>query len=430
MTTQRRFEQDLPALLTDLYVAGLPDYRDDLVQRIAATSQRPAWTFLERWLPMDFATQPVAAPRLPWRVIGVLAMIGLLLATALAFYVGSRPRLLDPFGVAVNGDIVYAADGDILVRDTLDAAPRALLSGPTDDHDPYFGPDGQRMYFVRTIDGKDYLMAAEADGSDVVQLMGTPLRTDAVSFSPDGSAVLTASEVRGIPRLFVVPTDGSGETQIETGGFIPLDASWRPPDGSQILVRGQRPDGTHALLLMELDGSPPVDLGLPAPEQFDGGSWDFTGAAWSPTGDRFAYNVPEVDPRDENISFRVHLLDVASARDTALPPPSDPSVQDGWALFSPDGKTILTHRWTWGTAGEGWLAVTPADGSGPARNIGPRITGGDRTGLVMTWSPAGDRVLMRTENTREVYSIDPVSGDYERLDWNAANLPDWQRRGE
>ena len=32
MTSPRRFEQDLPALLADLYLAATPDYRDDLVR--------------------------------------------------------------------------------------------------------------------------------------------------------------------------------------------------------------------------------------------------------------------------------------------------------------------------------------------------------------------------------------------------------------
>lgn len=35
MTTPRRFEQDLPALLADLYLAGTPDYRDDIVRQTA-----------------------------------------------------------------------------------------------------------------------------------------------------------------------------------------------------------------------------------------------------------------------------------------------------------------------------------------------------------------------------------------------------------
>ena len=70
MTSHRPFELDLPVLLDDLYFAGTPDYRDDLVQQIARVRQRPAWTFPERWLPMDFATKAMpGAPRIAWRIV-------------------------------------------------------------------------------------------------------------------------------------------------------------------------------------------------------------------------------------------------------------------------------------------------------------------------------------------------------------------------
>ena len=67
-----RFERQLPALLTELAEPRTPDYLDDLLWQTANTSQRPAWSFLERWLPMfEIARQPVMAPRIPWRSIGL-----------------------------------------------------------------------------------------------------------------------------------------------------------------------------------------------------------------------------------------------------------------------------------------------------------------------------------------------------------------------
>src|SRR5437867_13063954 len=106
MTTPRRFEADLPALLADLYLAGTPDYRDDLIQQTARVRQRPAWTFPERWLPVELVTTRVPLTRMPWRQIGVLALIAILLVAALAVYVGShQQRLPAPFGIAANGII-------------------------------------------------------------------------------------------------------------------------------------------------------------------------------------------------------------------------------------------------------------------------------------------------------------------------------------
>ena len=134
MTSPRRFEHDLPVLLADMYLARTPDYRDDLVQRIARVRQRPAWTFPERWLPMDLATKALpGATRIPWRIVGVLALMAALLAGMLAFYAGSQRRLPEPFGPAANGALVFAADGDILSADPVTGRTATLVSSPEID---------------------------------------------------------------------------------------------------------------------------------------------------------------------------------------------------------------------------------------------------------------------------------------------------------
>ena len=93
----------------------MPTYRDHVLQQTARTRQRPAWSILGRWLPMvDIARQPVLAPRLPWRAIGLgLVLLALLVALVAALVVGGRPSLPAPFGLARNGLVAYASGGDI-----------------------------------------------------------------------------------------------------------------------------------------------------------------------------------------------------------------------------------------------------------------------------------------------------------------------------
>ena len=55
MTAFDRFERAIPELMTELAPSHVPDYFDDLLQQTARTRQRPAWSALERWLPMDVA---------------------------------------------------------------------------------------------------------------------------------------------------------------------------------------------------------------------------------------------------------------------------------------------------------------------------------------------------------------------------------------
>lgn len=377
---------------------------------------------------MDLVTERVRPPRLPWRAIGVLAMIALLLATAFAFYVGSRPRLPAPFGVAVNGDIVYATDGDILIRDDVVSAPRVLIEGPADDHDPWFTPDGQTLLFIRTTDRRDYLMAADADGADPRMLIEQQLVDATITPGADSRSVALVNWVRGVPTLSILFVDGGDPITIDTGRLVPTDLVWRPPDGHQLLVRARKPDMTNDFYLVDATGGSLEPIGIADHVNF-GPQWDNSGPMWSLDGQRIFYNVVEEDATQVGGHFRVHVVGADASDDHALPGPDDIGVQEAWPMVSPNGRTVLVHRWTWGPDGEGWLAVMPSDGSAVATDIGPRIPGGEDTGLIKTWSPAGDRVLMRTENTLEVFSIDPATGDYERLDWNAATLPDWQRRG-
>jgi hypothetical protein len=97
MTAAQRLDRDLPLILGDLAIGPYPDYIDDVLATTAQRRQRPAWTFPERWLPMDIAARPVPTPAFPWRQVGVLALIASLLAVALAAYI-ARSRLPEPFG--------------------------------------------------------------------------------------------------------------------------------------------------------------------------------------------------------------------------------------------------------------------------------------------------------------------------------------------
>ena len=114
MMPSSRLDRRLPEILEEISQPRKPDYFDGLVGLSARTRQRPAWTLLERWLPMvDIARQPAMARQVPWRPIAVLALLLLLIAASLVWVAGSRHPLPAPFGPARNGLVVYAKGGDI-----------------------------------------------------------------------------------------------------------------------------------------------------------------------------------------------------------------------------------------------------------------------------------------------------------------------------
>ena len=109
------------AALTEVGGSARPDYLDDIVTRAARTRQRPAWTFLERWLPMTtFATAPPLAPVRPLpRVTFPSALTLLTLALLTGAVIGAAllatsPGPLPGEGVR-NGLIAFDSEGDIWV---------------------------------------------------------------------------------------------------------------------------------------------------------------------------------------------------------------------------------------------------------------------------------------------------------------------------
>lgn len=420
MTSEQRFERDLPAVLGELYLAGMPDYRDDLLRATAATRQRPAWSFLTRWIPMDVATRRLPSPSLPWRTLAVVLLILILAAAALIATVGSRPRLPPQFGPAGNGPFAFAANGDIFLRDGLTGAIRPLVTGPGDDGGPGNSPDGTRIAFIRNDGGLNYLMAANADGSNVIQLIPDQLVDDWESWSNDSTRLAVASRVDGKPVLRIVKADGSGVTDIPLGPIEPTEVQWRPDD-RQLLVRGVRPNHPIDLYTVNVDGSGLRPLGLPSPELF-GPNSDLTGIAWLPAGDRVAYNAVERDPGTGETHFRIHLVKPDGSDDVRLPgPPAQ--VNQAWTTLSPDGKTILAQRFTFDPA-EGWLVLLPADGSGPGREVGKHHVNGDT--MRQMWSPDGKQILLYFGKS-DFVSIDPVTGVETKVDWQVEDLPDWRR---
>jgi DNA-binding beta-propeller fold protein YncE len=123
--------------LDDLAGTRRPDYRDDLFQRTARTRQRPAWTFIERWLPMSVIT---VTPRgAPMRAAWLLLITGVLLAALVTSLLIAGSGLLrsDP-------DRFSAMVPSLVLDGTWDGATIEGLSVPADID---VGPDGN-LYIV------------------------------------------------------------------------------------------------------------------------------------------------------------------------------------------------------------------------------------------------------------------------------------------
>lgn len=422
MSTDRRFEHDLTGLLEELYLAPTPAYRDKVLQRTAEIRQRPAWTYLGRWLPMvDVVRRPV-----PWRSIGLVALLaGLVLALLAALIAGSQRRVPAPFGLARAGLVAYAADGDIYTVNPTTAITTAVVTGPEKDDSPQWSRDGMTFAFLRAAEGsagKSRLYVARADGTELRLLTPEAITiTGLYGFSPDGGEILLTVNSSGARQVIVARADGSGlrvldvgTTHVTAGDAGP---SWRPPDGDEILFL----EDDLSLHVLDLETAVVRPIVGPLDVRHRGTP------KWSPDGSRIAYIAWRDSP---DMSAQVHIVDADGTGDRILPTPPGP-VWQAFRSWSNDGTRVLAIRgYTSGYEGA-VAAVVPADGSGTGIEI-------DYSAIIppaccpeWEWAPDDRSILGMAPggegNPPAQVLLDPVAGTATAVRWATSSLPTWQR---
>ena len=423
--TSDRIERRLPEILTELSVPRVPDYLDDILSRTARTRQRPGWTLLERWLPMDFAVEPVRAGRLPWRTIGAVALLLLALASAV-LYIGTRPPRRAPlFGPAPNGSIIYSRDGDIYAADADATHERLLIGGDTSDATVYWSLSGGTFFFGRVLPGGTAVMAADADGRNVRQVSSTLIRGwNAVSVSPDDQhlAVINVDERPSTLGLHALAGNG-GYRELDLGQNVPAKyVAWRPP-GDEIIFLGH-PDGVETdlgLYAVRPDGTGLSSLALRHNESVGSvaAQLSFQDMVLSDDGRVAGYwNWEPGVVAGRTCS--VHLIDLATGMDRRMTFDPTDACETRPAFLS-DGRVIVERQ-----DGNGFaqLLVAPSDASASGTLIGPRFPIFSRAAWVL--SPDRERVLFVSQSGASQF-ISVASGGAEDAPIRLPIDLSWQR---
>jgi hypothetical protein len=433
--TVDRFEGQLPDILVELALPRVPDYIDDILSQTARTRQRPGWTFPERWLPMDIAANaPTGTRRIPWRGLGVLALIAVLLVIAIVA-VGSRQhRLPAPFGPAANGSLLYDRDGDIYVADRDVSHERLLIGGETTDSAATWARDGSRIFFARQVAGSIAVMTADLNGQEVRQVSGS-LLTDHEShdLSPSSTELAVIDRVSGRRTLRILSLAGDrGVRTLDLDTLEPTRfVAWRPGASNEIIFAGH-PGGEQTLLglyAIRSDGTRLRQLVLQHDESIDGApdptQISFQGISMTADGSAAAYWNWETTVQPGHSCF-IHLLDLASGVDRRVT--FDPSAHcEAGPLFAPNDKAIVAERGNLDSTSQ--LFVAPIDGGGPGVPVGPSYNYRSRLGFAL--SPDGTKVIWVPTPTLGPNAggrlITLASGAVEESNVQFLGVPSWQR---
>jgi Tol biopolymer transport system component len=388
MTTNDAFERNLSVWLHEDAEYHVPEHLEEVLQRTAAARQRPAWSSLERWLPVDMTfRRSVFARPTPVRQFALLLLIALLIAAFVAITVGTH-RTPPPYGLARNGDVVTSRDGDIYRIDRTTSAESLLLDDAAFDFSPVYSRDGTMIMFLRS-DGPVAepailsLMVANADGSNVRALTPPVESLDWLDWSPSGSQIAYISRVNGDGIITVVNVDGSGSTRLPTGQPAHF-VTWMPPDGAEILYRGEQSkssDTPPGIFAIRPDGmSPPRKISIRSPNN----EFDYQSLTVAPDGSRVSFAR-----FTSNGTPSVVILDLRSGEETVLPHPPGAS-QRGGGVFSPDATLVAFSRIYGDRTYQ--LVVAPADGSSEGTALGPRQSG-ETEGSAYVFTPDGSAVI-------------------------------------
>lgn len=225
-------------------------------------------------------------------------------------------------------------------------AGNRILYSSTHHHDAACPtpPDRSRGY-VWALHPTYDIFAADADGSNLVQLTAEPGYDAEATFSPTGHRIIFTSVRDGDIDLYSMLPDGS-DVQRVTNRVGYDGGAFYSPDGTKIVWRAHYPDTPEArddylslladglvrpsqvdIYVADADGSNPVRL-------TDNGAANFA-PYWHPSGDRIIFSSNMDDPGGRD--FEVYLINIDG---TGLERVTYSEGFDGFPVFHPDGTRL------------------------------------------------------------------------------------------
>ena len=219
---------------------------------------------------------------------------------------------------------VFVVNADGSGAHTLTNRPLAFDARPT------WSPDGTRVAFESTVDGKRSIWVMQADGQALRRLtdVSGTASDSGPAWSPDGSRIAYASDRDGNSEIYVVGVDGAAPKRLTDNPAADAFPTWSP-DGARLAFISDR-DGQVGVWVMGADGSSPSRL-VPGPVT------PAARAAWSPDGRSIAFAS---DRDNGNLDIFVADLSTGGGSAAAVTKVISSPGQDGEPAWSPDGTKL------------------------------------------------------------------------------------------
>ena len=280
----------------------------------------------------------------------------------------------DPQDLGVGYSPVWSPDGtrlafssseegrvEVLVVDVDGTGRRALAVG----EDPAWSPDGTRIAFTGAVEGIDGVFVIDAGGTGE-RYLGEGRRP---VWSPDGDSIAFSRTVDGGDDIFVMNSDGSDQRQLTSAEGNDRRPVWSP-DGGMIAFDSERHGDLSSespdteIYVMKADGS--------EKQRLTNGLGKNRRPVWSPHGTRIAFTTQEWR------YYYIYWINADGTERLRLTSTTD----DRDPVWSPDGWSIA---FTSNREGNYLSLVTEVDGSGQSQlaDTGPGAP---------VWSPFGARI--------------------------------------